>query len=57
MVQIYNIDLKRLKYKDARVLWQNNSLTLGRTSRFIPPPFLQGGGGMEPLPGVFVLLT
>ena len=29
-------------------------LTLGRTRKFIPPPWYKvGGAGMEPLPGVF----
>ena len=34
-------------------------LTLGRRSKFIPPPWYKGGGGgrwMELLPGVFDML-
>ena len=36
-------------------------LTLGRTCKFIPPPWYRGGGEggrgwMEPLPGVFDML-
>ena len=33
------------------------TVTLGRTRKFIPPPWYKGGGGwMEPLPGVFDML-
>ena len=34
---------------------QETSLTLGRTRKFIPPPWYKGGG-MEPLPAVFDIL-
>ena len=32
------------------------TLTLGRTSKVIPPPWYKGGAWMEPLPGVFDML-
>ena len=31
-------------------------LILGRRSKFIPPPWYKGRGGMELLPGVFDML-
>ena len=39
-------------------MWKQvvTSLTLGRTSKFTPPPWYKGGGGlMESLPWVFVV--
>ena len=41
-------------WEEVAVCW----LTLGRTRKFITPPWYKGGGGgwMEPLPGVFDML-
>ena len=54
--------LTTLKFADffgAQLPINFKRLTLGRTSKFIPPPWYKGDGGggwMEPLPGVFDLL-
>ena len=45
---------KALKVARVTPMYKGGVLTIGRTSKFIPPPWYKGR--MEPLPGVFNML-
>ena len=57
MMNFYSNTEGSLDLKRSYVFTLLTVLTLGRTRKFIPPPWYRvGGGWMEPLPGVFYML-